>query len=256
MNIANGSRPDGSATIHRGGEVIHGHWFCQSSFAHYALANERSVVKVRDDVPMERLAPMGCGVMTGAGAVINSLRVGAGSSIAVFGCGTVGMSAIMAARVVGACAIVAVDMVDSRLELARELGATHTVNPGKVDAVAAVIGATNGGPEFTLECVGSPKVLRMATDVLPRRGVCGVVGAVAPMTEVTLNMDLIMNGRTVRGIIEGDAIPDQLIPRLLELNAQGRFPYEKLITTYRFEDINKAVEDMESGRVIKPVLIP
>ncbi len=255
-NIANGSRPDGSATLHRNGETIHGHFFAQSSFAHLALANERSVVRVPPDVPLERLAPLGCGVMTGAGAVMNSLRPRAGQSIAVFGAGTVGISAIMAARVVGCTTIVAVDMVSSRLELARHFGATHTVNAGDGDAVAAVIEATGGGASFSLECVGNPKVFRQAVDVLARRGVCGLVGAVAPNTECTLNMDLIMNGRAVRGVIEGDAIPDQFIPALIELNREGRFPFDELITFYPFDQINHAVEEMESGRVIKPVLRP
>jgi aryl-alcohol dehydrogenase len=199
---------------------------------------------------------MGCGVMTGAGAVINSLKAVPGQSIAVFGCGTVGMSAIMAAKASGCTKIVAVDMVPARLEFARELGATHAVNPGQGDAVAQVIAATGGGPDFSLECVGNPKVFRQAVDVLPRRGVCGLVGAVAPNTEVTLDMDLIMNGRAVRGIIEGDAIPDLFIPRLLDMYVAGIFPFDKLITYFDFAEINHAIEEMESGRVIKPVLRP
>ncbi len=255
-NLANGSRPDGSATLHKGPEVIHGHWFAQSSFAQLALASERSVVKVRADLPLEMLAPLGCGVLTGAGAVINSLKAGPGSSIAVFGCGTVGMSAIMAAAASGSTTIVAVDTVPGRLDLAREFGATHTVNAADGNAVAEVVAATEGGPEFSLECVGNPKVFRQAVDVLPRRGVCGLVGAVAPSTEVTLNMDLIMNGRAVRGIIEGDAIPDLFIPRLLDMYVAGRFPFDRLIEYFDFDDINHAVEEMESGRVIKPVLRP
>ena len=255
-NIANGSRPDGSPTIHSGTEVLHGHWFAQSSWAHHAIASERSVVKVRDDVPIEMLAPMGCGVMTGAGAVMNSLKAGPGQSIAVFGCGTVGMSAVMAAASSGLTTIVAVDTVPVRLEFARELGATHTVRAGSGDTVAQVIAATDGGPEFSLECVGNPKVFRQAVDVLPRRGICGLVGAVAPNTEVALNMDLIMNGRAVRGIIEGDAIPDLFIPKLIDLYVAGKFPFDRLITYFDFSDINHAIEEMESGRVIKPVLRP
>jgi aryl-alcohol dehydrogenase len=255
-NISNGARPDGSPTLHRGKEVVHGHFFAQSSFAHFALANERNVVPVSKDVPLELLAPLGCGVQTGAGAVMNSLRPQPGASIAIFGAGTVGMSAVMAAAASGCTTIVAVDTVPARLELAKHFGATHTVNAAEVDPVRAVIDASHGGPEFSLECVGNPRVFRQAVDVLPRRGVCGLVGAVAPETEVTLNMDLIMNGRAVRGIIEGDAIPDLFIPRLLELRDQGKFPFDELITFYPFDQINQAVEDMESGRAIKPVLRP
>jgi aryl-alcohol dehydrogenase len=249
-----GSRPDGSPTLHKGDQVIHGSFFYQSSFADFALANERNIIKVQQDVPLESLAPLGCGVMTGAGAVINSLRPAPGSSIAVFGVGNVGMSAVMAARVCGCTTIVAVDVHSNRLELAKELGATHTVNAAETDPVKAVLDITGGGAQFSLECVGNPKVFRQAVDVLPRLGVCGLTGVVPPGTEVALNMDLIMNGRTVTGILGGDGIPDLFIPRLIELQRQGRFPFERMITFYPFDEMNRAVEDMEKGRVMKPVL--
>ncbi len=249
-----GARPDGSATLHRGDQVVHGSFFCQSSFANFALASERNVVKVPDDVPLEVLAPMGCGVMTGAGAVIHSLQARPGDSIAVFGAGTVGMSAVLAARVCGCTTIIAVDVNPDRLELAKELGATHTVNAAEVNPVEAIREITGGGVQFSLECVGNPRVLRQAVDSLPRLGVCGLVGVVPPGTEVALDMDLLMNGRTVRGILGGDAIPDLFIPRLVELYRQGRFPFDRLITFYPFEEINRAVKDMEAGRVVKPVL--
>lgn len=255
-NLANGSRPDGSATIHRDGEVVHGHFFAQSSFAHHALAPEGSVVPVQTDMPIESLAPLGCGVMTGAGAVMNDLRPRPGDSVAVFGIGTVGLSAILAAVVCGCTTVIAVARRAERLEVARRMGATHTVNATETDPVEAIRDITAGGVDFSLECVGKPAVLRQSVDVLRRRGVCGLLGAVAPGTEVTLDMDLLMNGRDVRGIIEGNAVPDLFLPRLLELHAQGRFPYTDLISTYDFDDINQAVEDMEQGRVIKPVLRP
>lgn len=249
-----GARPDSSATLHKDGRIVHGSFFCQSSFATFALANERNVVKVPEDVPLEVLAPMGCGVITGAGAVINSLQAGPGDSIAVFGVGTVGMSAILAAMVCGCTTIIAVDINPERLAMARELGATHTINAAEVNPVDAIREITGGGAQFTLECVGNPKVLRQAVDSLPRLGVCGLIGVVPPGTEVALDMDLLMNGRAVRGILGGDAVPDLFIPRLVELYRQGRFPFDRLITFYTFEEINRAVHDMEAGRVIKPVL--
>ena len=252
----NGARPDGTTTLRKGDQVIHGSFFCQSSFATFALANERNVVKVREDVPLEILGPMGCGVMTGAGAVMNTLQARPGSSIAVFGVGTVGMSAILGALVCGCTTIIAVDIHSDRLKMAKELGATHTVNAGEVDPVEAILEMTGGGPEYSLECVGNPKVFRQAVDALPLCGVCGLIGVVPPGTEVSLDMDKIMNGRTVKGIIEGDAIPDLFIPKLIELYSQGRLPFDRLISFYPFEDINKAVKDMEEGRVIKPVLRP
>ena len=250
----NGARPDGTTTLRKGDQVIYGSFFSQSSFANFALANERNVVKVRDDVALEVLAPLGCGVMTGAGAVINTLQASAGTSIAVFGVGPVGMSAVLAAVVCGCTTIIAVDVVADRLKKAKEFGATHTINASEVDPVEAIRDMTGGGPNFSLECVGNPAVLRQAVDVLPRLGVCGLLGVVPPGTEVGLDMDLIMNGRTVKGILGGDAIADLFVPKLIELYSQGRFPFDGMITFYPFEEINKAVEDMEKGRVIKPVL--
>lgn len=249
-----GARPDDTITMHKNGQAVHGSFFSQSSFADFALANERNVVKVPNEIPLEILAPMGCGVMTGAGAVMNSLQPRPGASIAVFGVGNVGMSAVLAAVVCGCTTIIAVDLYADRLELARQLGATHTVNASQVNPIEAILEITSGGAEFSLECVGNPKVLRQAVDVLPRLGVCGLTGVVPPFTEVSLNMDLIMNGRTVKGILGGDAIPDLFIPKLIELYRQGRFPFDRLINFYPFDEINQAVNDMELGRVIKPVL--
>ena len=252
----NGARPDGSVTLRKGDQPIHGSFFSQSSFADFALASERNVVKIRDDVPLEIMGPMGCGVMTGAGAVMNALQPSPGSSIAVFGAGTVGMSAILAAVVSGCTRVIAVDINPDRLKMAEGFGATHTLNANETDPVEAIRDITGGGVEFSLECVGKPKVLRQAVDCLPRLGVCGLLGVVPPGTEVSLDMDLLMNARTVRGIIEGDAIPDLFIPRLIELYRQGRFPFDRLITFYPLDEINQAVDDMEAGRVVKPILRP
>ena len=249
-----GTRPDGSTTLRRGDEVIHGSFFGQSSFANFALAEERNVVKVPEDIPLEILGPMGCGIQTGAGAVMNALQATPGTSIAIFGVGPVGMSAVLAARVCGCTTIIAVDISADRLKMAEELGATHVLNANDVNPVEAILDLTGGGPNYSLECVGNPAVFRQSVDVLPLLGVCGLVGVVAPGTEVSLNMDLIMNGRAVRGIIEGDAIPDLFIPKLIELYRQGRFPFDRMITFYPFDEINKAVEEMEKGLVIKPVL--
>jgi len=249
-----GVRNDGTTNLRRNGKPLHGSFFGQSSFASHALVTEDNIVKVTDSVPIEIMGPLGCGVMTGAGAVMNSLKPSPGSSIAIFGSGTVGMSAIMAAKVCGCTTIIAVDVKENRLKTAMDLGATHVVNAKEVDPVKTILEMTKGGPNFSLECVGNPSIFRQAIDILPLMGVCGLVGVVAPGTEVKLDMNLIMNGRTIKGIIEGDAVPDLFIPKLIELNRQGRFPYDKLIKYYPFEQINQAVEDMEKGLVIKPVL--
>ncbi len=251
-----GGRPDGSTTLKKDDQTIYGSIFGQSSFAEYALANERNIVKVRDDIPLDILAPLGCGVLTGAGAVMNTFHPKAGSSIAVFGAGTVGMSAIIAATVVGCSTIIAVDINEKRLELSKQFGATHTVNASREDPIEAVRAITGGGAQYTLECVGNPEVFRQAVESLPLGGVCGLVGVAPFGTQASLDMQTILNGRTIKGIIEGDAVPDLFIPKIIELYRQGRFPFDKLITYYPFEEINKAAEDMEKGIVIKPVLRP
>lgn len=251
-----GARPgDGSNALSKNGETVHGHFFSQSSFATYALATERSVVKVSKDAPLELLGPLGCGIQTGAGGVLNSLHPEAGSSIAVFGTGSVGMSAIMAASAVGCTKIIGVDVKPSRLELARELGATHTINAAESENVVEEIQSiTGGGANYTVETTASPQVFRQAVDSLILTGTCGLIGAAALGTEVSLDMNNILFGRTVRGIIEGDSIPDIFIPKLVELHAQGKFPFDRLVKFYELDEINAAAEDSESGEVFKPVL--
>ena len=233
------------------------HYFqSQSSFASFAIATERNVVKVPRDAPLEMLGPIGCGIITGAGAVMNSMKVEAGASIAVFGTGSVGLAAIMAARLIGAATIIAVDLVDKRLELARELGATHTINSRTQSAPEKILELTNGaGLDYTLDTTANMKVLRQAMDVLAMRGTCGFVGGAPKGAAVTIDVEHIMTGgRSIRGIILGDANPDVFLTKLVDLFTKGRFPIDKLITFYNFADINTAVEDALAGRVVKPVL--
>ncbi len=249
-----GTRLDGSTTLRKNSEVIHGSFFAQSSLATYALATERNVVKVREDVPLEILGPLGCGIQTGAGAVLNSLNAKAGSSIAIFGTGSVGLSAVMAAVVAGCTTIIAIDINAERLQMAQELGATHIINPGERNPVEAIQQITSSGVNYSLETTGLPQVFRQAVESLTLLGVCGLIGAAPLGTEVTFDMNSILFGRTIRGIIEGDSIPDIFIPQLIELYVQGRFPFDRLISFYNLEQINQAAADSEQGRTIKPVL--
>lgn len=250
-----GTRDDGSVSLARGGEPVHGNFFGQSSFATYALCRERNAVKVPSDVPLEILGPLGCGVQTGAGAVINSFGMRPGESLAVFGAGTVGLSAVMAARIAGASVIVAVDVVDERLALARELGATHTVNPATQDAVGIVMEATGSGVNFAFDTTGRSNVIGTAMDVLAPRGICGIVGASAEGTRISLDaMHVMTGGRQLRGIVEGDADPKAFILQLIAWYREGCFPFDKLIRFYPFSEINTAIRDTEAGRTIKPVL--
>jgi aryl-alcohol dehydrogenase len=250
-----GAREDGSTATHDGGGSVHDHFFGQSSFGTYALVHERNVVKVPKTAPLELLGPLGCGIQTGAGAVMNALKVRPGSSFATFGGGAVGLSAVMAARVAGATTIIAADVVPSRLALANELGATHTVNSRETDPIEAVRAITDGGADFTLESSGRPEVLRQAIDGLAIRGVCGIVGAPALGTEAGFDVNGVMTtGKRIIGIIEGDSVPDLFIPSLVELHAQGRFPFHKLVKFYSLDQINQAAEDSEKGITIKPVV--
>jgi len=251
-----GRRADGSTTMKKKGETIYGSFFGQSTFATHALVADRSVVKVPSDVPLEILSPMGCGIQTGAGGVINTLRAEPGSSIAVFGIGSVGLSAIMAAVVSGCTKIIGVDILEDRLKLAKEFGATDVINSGKANAVEEIRKLTGGGIQYTLECTGIPKVFRQAVDALMMGGTCGLIGVAPVGVEVNLEMQTILDGRTIKGIVEGDCISDIFIPQLIQLYKQGRFPFDRLLTFYSLEQINEAAEDSEKGKALKAVLRP
>jgi aryl-alcohol dehydrogenase len=251
-----GGRLDGSssACCHDGGE-LHDHFFGQSSFATHAVASELNVVKVPKEVPLELLGPLGCGLQTGAGAVLNAMKVHAGSSFAAFGTGAVGLAAIMAARVAGATRIIAVDVNPARLQLALELGATHAINSRENDPVAEIRNITGGGADFTLECSGRAAVLRQAIDSLGLLGTCGIVGATPEGTEASFNVnDVMIPGRRIMGIVQGDVVSRTFIPELIELYSQGRFPFARLVKFYSFDQVNEAMADSESGITIKPIL--
>ena len=251
-----GSRMDGTTSVRdHTGSSVHDHFFGQSTFGTLAIAHQRNCVKVRDDVPLALVGPLGCGIQTGAGAILNSFRVRSGTSVAVFGAGAVGLSAVMAARVAGATTIIAIDVIDSRLTLAKTLGATHTLNAGRTDVVKEVQEITKGGARYSLETSGLPKVLRQAIDAIGVRGECGIIGAAPLGTEASFDIisHLVM-GKTLRGICEGDSQPSIFIPQLLELYLQGRFPFDKLVKYYPFAKINEAVDESLSGSTIKAIL--
>jgi aryl-alcohol dehydrogenase len=253
LNLLGGARADGSPTITRDGSQLGGHFFGQSSFSELALVDERSVVKLAADARLEMLAPLGCGVQTGVGAVWNVLQPRPGDSVVVLGAGAVGLSAVMAAALTPATTIVAVDKVLSRLELARELGATHVIEAGD-DLTARIQESTGGGASGLVETTGNVGVLRAGVDALASRGTAVIVGAPPFGTEVALDVNGMLGGKRVVGLTLGDSETQRLIPVLAELVAQGRLPVERLITEYPFADIEKAVEDMTSGTTIKPVL--
>lgn len=249
-----GARPDGSHALRGGeGEALNDRFFGQSSFATHCIANRRNVVKVSAEAPLELLGPLGCGVMTGAGTVWNALRVGPGDSFAVHGAGAVGLSAVMAARVAGATTIIAVDVVPSRLALARELGATHVVDATQEDSVAAIRSITKGGSGFALDTTGRPSVMQSAVSALRQRGVAALVAATEPVLQLDLH-DLLAGCKSLVGVIEGGGVANDVIIRLIDLHSKGLFPFERMVRMYDASQINEAVKDVLAGTTIKPIL--
>ncbi|WP_380281063.1 NAD(P)-dependent alcohol dehydrogenase [Kitasatospora purpeofusca] len=262
LNLFGGFRLDGSATVHgtgrHRGSVLHGHFFGQSSFAGYALADERNTVPVTGPpVPFEVLAPLGCGVQTGAGAVFNVLRPEPGDTLAVFGAGAVGLAAVLAARSTPAVRIVAVDLRPDRLALARRLGATDVVDAAARDPVAAVRDLTGGrGAQHTLETSGSVRALRQAVEALAVAGTCGVVGAPPAGSEVGLDVPgLLARAPRIVGVNQGASVPERFLPVLVDLFRAGRLPVDRLVRTFPFAAVEEAAEAAASGEVVKPVLM-
>jgi aryl-alcohol dehydrogenase len=248
-----GKRLDGSVALSCGDEKIHSHFFGQSSFASHAIVPERTAVKVDKDIPLDKLAPLGCGVITGAGAIIEALNVRAGHTVAILGTGGVGLSAVMAAKLVGAKRIVAVDINRERLELAKELGATDIIVADTDNVAQQIRDITGRGVDFSFNSTTVAAVHSIALDCLAMNGTAGFVSA--PRGEWAPQMfAMLAGGKQLRGILGGDANPRTFLPMLIDYWRQGRFPFDRLIETYRFEDIGKAFHDCEAGTVIKPVL--
>src|SRR5688572_28490924 len=249
---------DGSSSLKTSkGELISSHFFGQSSFATHANVVESSLVPVPKDVPLEKVAFLGCGMQTGAGAILNELRPPAGTSVAVSGAGAVGLAAVMAARIAGATTIVAIDLHDSRLELARQVGATHVINARSTDNVKELMQITGSkGVRTILDTTAVPQVLSNLAKAVSIRGTLALVGAAGPGTEASFEIGAsLVRGWTFKTIIQGSSVPLEFIPRLVTLWQQGRFPVDKLSRTYRLDEINKGFEDSASGVTVKPVVV-
>lgn len=254
-NIFAGARDDGSATVTWEGAPIGAHFFGQSSFAEVAIADERSVVRVDPDADLTVLAPLGCGVQTGVGSVWNVIDPAPGSSLAIFGAGAVGLSALMAAALRDLAAVVAIDLVPARLDLARELGATHVIDAGRDDVAARLVEITGGrGLDHAFDTTANPGVARTALDALGIGGTLVVCGAPPPGTEVPVDIQGILPGKRLIGVTMGDSNPSELVPALVSLHREGRLPLEKLIEYYTLDDLERAADDMHHGRTIKPVV--
>jgi len=256
MQLAfSGARLDGSQSIKLDQRPISSAFFQQSSFATRCITLERAVVPVIGNHSSALMAAIPCGVQTGAGAVLNSLRVSAGDSLAVFGVGAVGMSAIMAGRLVGAFPMIAVDIVPERLQLARELGASHAIDARAGEVPAQIKDIVRGGVEFTVETSGNEQALNDAILSLGSGGSCGMViaphlGKKYPFSTT----EIFTRAAHLVGIIQGSAVPRLFLTKLMELHRLGRFPFDRMIRYYDFDLINEAIADTHAGRTIKPVL--
>lgn len=254
MNFG-GIRNDGSCPYHsHDGTGIAGFFFGQSSFATYSLVSENNVVKVPEDVQLEILGPLGCGLQTGAGTVLNVLKPSSGESIVIAGVGPVGLAAIMAAKAAGCTSIIAVDIFDNRLDLAKELGATDTINSRELIVSEEINNRLSpGGVHYAVDTTGRNAVINQLLGSLRFMGTCAVVG-ILPAEKLEVDSQFFTMGRTLKYVIEGDSVPDIFIPQLIELHKKGMFPFDKLIRFYELNDINAAVEDSEKGITLKAIV--
>ncbi|MBF4161411.1 NAD(P)-dependent alcohol dehydrogenase [Nocardioides acrostichi] len=253
-----GMRADGSQTVHLDGAPIFGSFFGQSSFARHALATADNCVVVDPEADLTLLAPFGCGFQTGAGTVLNVLDpLPSKDSLVVFGVGSVGLAAVAAGRAAGFETVVAVDTTDSRLEVATGWGAV-AVNPGSLaegeSVVERVKQLTGGGASAAIDTTGIPEVVTQAQLATRAMGTIVAIGLGAEQYTVDA-LDLLQSGKVFRSSVEGDSDPLTFIPRLIAMRDAGDLPFDSLVTTYPATDIERAIADVTSGRVVKPVLV-
>ncbi|MGW2171559.1 NAD(P)-dependent alcohol dehydrogenase [Streptomyces sp. NPDC001705] len=252
LNLFGGREEQAERFTDATGAVLAPRWFGQSSFAEYAVVPASNAVRVDPALPLELLGPLGCGFLTGAGAVLNSFALGPGDTLVVLGAGAVGLAAVMAADAVGATTV-AVDRHPERLALAERFHATP-LRAASTNLPDRIRRLTGGGAGYALDTTGSAELINDALRSLRPTGHLGLVARLhdtLPLDPGTLD-----RGRGISHICEGDAVPGLLIPRLTALWQAGRFPFDQLIRTYPLADINRAEQDCDAGRVVKPVLIP
>lgn len=250
-----GKNKHGETPLHTENNQDVSQFFGQSSFATYATVAEGNTIKVDKDIDLRFLGPLGCGIMTGSGTVLNSLAPEPGSSFVVFGTGAVGLAGMMAAKIAGCYPIIAVDIHDSRLELAKELGATHTINSKQEDVTARIIEITGKGAHYALETTGVPEVTLTGIRSLRVKG--EIASVAVGKRDLTLNVftEIVGPAKTLKGVIEGDAVPQLIIPKLVQFFKNGQFPVDKLMKFYDFNQIEQAFADSKNGSTIKPILV-
>ncbi|GAA5875361.1 hypothetical protein JCM16303_000598 [Sporobolomyces ruberrimus] len=240
------------------GDEVYGAFFGQSSFAQHAVVVENSVVKVPTDTDLVTLAPLGCGLGTGAGALLNFLKPAESSSVSIFGLGAVGAGALFAAKYLGVETIIVVDLVDKKLELAKELGATHVISAKDPEIVSKIKNLTkyNMGATYSVECSGNVKALLTAWESLANRGHLVSCGTPGPGTPIPFGIfENLLGSKTYTGLTEGGSNPPEFIPRLIQLHKEGHFPVEKISKTFKMEEFDDAVHAMHTGETIKPIIV-
>ncbi|GAB4327013.1 MAG: Zn-dependent alcohol dehydrogenase [Dehalococcoidia bacterium] len=227
-----------------------------SSYAEKMLLHENALVKIRDDMPLDAAALIGCGVTTGVGAVLNTARIEAGSSVAVFGCGGVGLAAIQGARIGGARMIIAVDTVESKLAKAKELGATHVVDASSGDPVQAIKEISGGGVEYSFEAIGLKRAAEQAYECLDVGGTATIIGMIPVGQKVEIDGPSLLRERRLQGSSMGSNRFRKDMPRYVDFYLQGRLKLDEMITRRgRLEDVNEAFRAMKAGEVARTVLM-
>jgi aryl-alcohol dehydrogenase len=255
-NILAGTRQDGTSPVLRARAPIGGHYFGQSSFADFAIMDERCVVPVPHDADLAHLAPLGCSALTGFGSVRTVLRVAPGDTVAVLGAGAVGLCAVIAAALAGAGAVIAVDVNPERLALALELGATDAVDPACEPLADRLAELTAGRPlDKAFDTTGVPAVMRAVLDALGTGGTLATCAAPPPGTELPVDVQSILIGKRIIGVTMGAADPQTALPQLVALYEEGRLPLDRLVRHYRLADLDRAAADMLAGVTVKPVIL-
>lgn len=257
LNVT-GCREDGSTNLSNADGPVGSNFFGQSSFASHSITYEENLVKIDEDLPIELLGPLGCSIQTGAGSVMRSLSVPKGSSILITGAGPVGLSAVMAAAIQQCATIIVVEPMEKRRELAMEFGATHCVDPTAVEDLSAeILKIVPLGVNNALDTTARPDTLEVCFACLGTKGTLGLVGFSATDSPLPGSvMGLITVGKSIKAISEGDSNPEEFIPELIGHYRAGRLPIDRMITSYKLSEINKAIKEQKSGVCTKAILIP
>lgn len=251
-----GSRPDGSNALHLlDGSDVHGNFVGQSSFATHALSQARFLVRVPDDIPLHLIGSFGCGIQTGAGAVLNVMKPRPGSTVVVVGLGAVGLAAVAAAAISGCSRVVAADLNPARFDAAKGFGATDVIDVGQGPLPDLVRELLPAGADGAVEASGAAAALRPAFESTHGAGTTVLVGAAPPGTEYALEATSILSGRKLVGAIMGRSNPRAFIPDLVEMYRRGALPMETIVRTYPLADLDVAMAAAAGGEVIKPVVV-